>query len=405
MKKFLLLLLLCTVIISSVIGFTACDLLENKSHSREYSNLQSGTGNNDDNMVYETAEEKTTSDEYFKFIYLEETDSYSIKAKDKNNIPEKIVLPAEHDGKKVTHIASYGFFEYPSLASITIPDSIISIGDRSFEDCSGLTSITIPDSVTSIGDSAFYHCDSLANITIPDSVTSIGDSAFYHCDNLQFKEYENGLYLGNENNPYVILVRAKSIDISFCTINERIKFIHSSAFAVCTSLTSFTIPNSVTSIGTSTFNGCTSLSSITIPDSVTSIGWCAFAGCSSLTSVTIPDSVTSIKSFAFSDCSSLTSVTIGKKVTSIADDAFFHDPIAEIYNKSALNIIAGNSGFGDVAQCAKAVYTENYTSKLKTDENRYVIYDNAVLICYIGNDTELLPLLRCYHKTHIHLFR
>ena len=94
------------------------------------------------------------------------------------------------------------------------------------------------------------------------------------------------------------------------------------AFYGCPSLTSVTIPNSVTSIGSRAFYDCTSLTSVTIPNSVTSIGYHAFTGCSSLTSITIPNSVTIIDDYAFYMCSSLTSITIPNSVTSIGDYTF-----------------------------------------------------------------------------------
>ena len=95
-----------------------------------------------------------------------------------------------------------------------------------------------------------------------------------------------------------------------------------SAFSGCSSLTSLTIPSSVTSIGEFAFKGCSGLTSLTIPSGVTSIGHSAFEGCSSLTSLTIPSSVTSIGYSAFV-CSGLTSLTIPSGVTSIGESTFY----------------------------------------------------------------------------------
>ena len=114
--------------------------------------------------------------------------------------------------------------------------------------------------------------------------------------------------MGNENNPYVVLIGVLDDTLASYIIHANTKFIAPSAFSYCDSLTSIEIPDSVTTIGGSAFYDCSSLTEVVIGDSVTTIGNDAFSYCSSLTEIVIPDSVTSIGEYAFEDCSSLTEV-------------------------------------------------------------------------------------------------
>ncbi len=213
-------------------------------------------------------------------------------------------------GDSVTSIGNSAFSGCSGLTSVTIPKSVTSIGGSAFESCSGLTSVTIPNSVTSIGTYAFSGCRELASITIPDSVTSIGDGTFRGCSGL-----------------------------SSITIPDSVTYIGEEAFLGCNGLTSITIPNSVNIIGKSAFSDCKGLTSVTIPNSVSNIGEEAFLGCNGLTSITIPNSVNIIGKSAFSDCKGLTSVTIPNSVSNIGEKAFLGcDSIETLtYNTNAIH--------------------------------------------------------------------
>ena len=185
---------------------------------------------------------------------------------------EVIIIPSEIDGRKVTGIKGFNLSNKENIKSITIPDSVTSIGDSAFSGCRSLTDITIPDSVTSIGCEAFYNCSSLTNITIPDGVTSIEYGTFYDCSSL-----------------------------TNITIPDSVTSIECEAFYNCSSLTNITIPDGVTSIESETFYNCQSLSNIDISNSLISIGMDAFAHCKNLKNIKIPDSVTTIELGAFND--------------------------------------------------------------------------------------------------------
>ena len=156
--------------------------------------------------------------------------------------------------------------ESTEITDLEIPEGVTHI--RNFSYCTGLTSVSVPNSVTSIGNGAFVRCTGLTSIVVSEGNT-VYDSR-NDC-NAIIKSSTNELIIGCKNT----------------IIPNGVTSIGSGAFWGCSGLTAVTIPNSVTSIGNTAFYDCTGLTTISIPNSVTSIGDGAFMNCSNLTSVTI----------------------------------------------------------------------------------------------------------------------
>ncbi|MBQ4358619.1 MAG: leucine-rich repeat domain-containing protein, partial [Paludibacteraceae bacterium] len=157
-----------------------------------------------------------------------------------------------------------------SIKNVVINNGVKSIGNYAFYSRSGLTSITIPNSVTSIGSHAFSCCEGLASVTIGNSVTSIGSSPFWNSTGL------TSINVAEDNLNYA------SIDGVLYSKDKKTLRVYPQG-----KTGSFTIPNGVTSIGSTAFGICTGLTSVTIPNSVTSIGRQAFYNFTGLTSMTV----------------------------------------------------------------------------------------------------------------------
>lgn len=219
-----------------------------------------------------------------------------------------------------------------TMIAAEIGDCVTSIADSTFSYYfRKLTSITISNSVTSIGNGAFYGCTGLTNVTIPDSVANLDDGVFNGCSNLVTVTLPSGLTI-----------------------------IPEATFRICSSLTEVNIPSCVTSIGYQAFNQCISLTSITIPSSVTSIGGYAFVNCTSLSSITIPNAVATIEDYAFKGCNGLTSITIGSGITNIKQEAFFNcSGLTSITVNAVTPPTLGSSAFYNTNECPIYVPAES----------------------------------------------
>ena len=280
---------------------------------------------------------------------------------------------------KYIGMSAFGLAEgHNYLTSVTLPEGLTTIDGYAFGYCTSMVSITFPSTLETLGYHAIRDCYSLTYVTLPQSLTEISDACFDNCSSL--KAFQ-GPYASEDHKclikdgrliaiaipygtapsftipsgvtgigDYVFHFRNDFTDI---TIPEGVKEIGSS-FASCSSLTSVTIPESVTSIERGAFTECLSLQEFngkfasddhrclvvdgmtvgfapaglteyTIPSNVTYVAYCTFESCDELTSITIPESVNRIGSYAFNYCSALTSIVIESETPPVLEVSTIFD--------------------------------------------------------------------------------
>lgn len=309
----------------------------------------------------------------------------------------EVVIPSTYRGYPVTTISDCAFENHGGITSVTIPNSIKTIGERAFNNCRVLKTVTMTDSVESIGTWAFGNCESLEsivlsknikvietgtfsdcsklnNVVIPDGVTKIDGFSFSGCGTnypkfsvsvpdsvtefgqafagciLDYNVSNHINYLGNETNPYVILMGVEEglENTSALTIQQGTKIIDRLAFSGC-EFESITVPNGVISIGDSAFWECWYLTEVTLPESLVSMGSNAFARCANLASIRLPKNLARIGGMAFYKCERLKNITVDEQ------NPNFISQDGVVYNKAKTELIVVPAGMEGTLYIADGV--------------------------------------------------
>lgn len=262
----------------------------------------------------------------------------------------------------ISEINEGTFYGCLKLESISIPASVIGIGDYAFADCENLISVTFPASVTNIGRGAFYNCANLKSVTIPNTISKINEGAFYGCLKLESISIpESVISIGN----YAF---AKCTNLKSVTIPESVKIIEAFAFYNCVNLKSVTIPNTISEIYEGTFGECSKLESVSIPNSILKIGRFAFYGCENLSGINIPNSVKEIADSAFAWCPKILTLNIPSSVEKIGKNAFIYcTNLKQVKIPASVKII-GEDAFSGCPKI-KSVYCEVNQKPIGWDAN------------------------------------
>ena len=256
-------------------------------------------------------------------------------------------------GSGVTSIGENAFSGCGNLKQVTINST--AVAGKAYSSSENLTTIfgsqveeyNIGEAVTAIGSYAMYNASSLQALTLPSSILSIGQRAFDGCPQLKQVAINSNAVMSKAYSPSNNFSTIFGAQVQTYTLGESVTAIGDYAFCGCTNITTLTLPNNVAQVGNGTFQGCTGITSFAIPQTVTTIGDYAFSTCTGIQTLNIPNA-TSIGKGAFADCSNLTAVQLGNGLISLGDSAF-----SSCYNLQAITFPSTLQTIGNYAfyQC------------------------------------------------------
>lgn len=227
-----------------------------------------------------------------------------------------------------------------------VKDGTTAISGSAFKNCTSVTSISMPDTVKTIGEEAFYGCSALKTIELSDNLETLGAKAFYTCSNLTSVSIPNGVKVIDTQTFY------ECSSLTEVSLGTNVEFIGASAFYWCTQLKSINIPTSVKQIGNSAFYLCKSIDGLVELPNIESIGSSAFYYCSSIDNFILSDKLSSISGSAFMYCEGMKTMEIPDSVSSIGSNAFYGSGLSEVVFGTGIKTI-GTDAFKECDSVSK----------------------------------------------------
>ena len=255
----------------------------------------------------------------------------------------------EVKGYPVTRIAPEAFAGCKKLWKVTMPDSMVEIGDRAFDSCIALVSVEIPESVEKFGVGLFGNCTMLSHFELPEGMEEITEGMFENCQMLW------KVYIPTTVRRIADRAFARCLSLKEFTLPEGLKEIGVSAFERCEAIKHLKIPEGISEIPDCAFKDCVDLRDVKLPAGLTSIGESAFHKCDSMRKLTLPAALEEMGPFAFAYCEDIKTLTIPAKLDTVSYGAFFHcAELEEVQLKYGVNEIEDYA----FAQCRKLVKVE-----------------------------------------------
>ncbi|MGI6787668.1 MAG: leucine-rich repeat domain-containing protein [Acholeplasmataceae bacterium] len=277
-----------------------------------------------------------------------------------------VVIP-----NSVEIIEEYAFYECTSLTTVVFGSGVKQIKNSAFNGCKVLSSINLPEGLTHLGDYSFSRCGSLKKLNLPNSIESYGYSVLSYSSNI-YNTHQNGRYLGNSDNPYLVLVELSDNAVEEFSIHDDCKVLGDRAFSYGYNLKTVHFGESLQYIGNRSFSQSKKLGQMVIPKTVLKIDDYAFAN-SSITYLGFEENsnIKHIGNEAFAGCENLTTVYLSNSLKSIGEKVFNgSDSINKKEFSNVYYIGSDDNPYFLLLDC-----------KVRTEDN-YTIHNDTKMICH-----------------------